>query len=83
MGRHLGQVVDSYNQTVGTLERRVLVSARKFKTLDPSNLDIDELAAIDHTPRHLQSLELVGEEELLPSLPSDSLLDRQSEGEAA
>ncbi|MCE3231539.1 MAG: polymerase [Alphaproteobacteria bacterium] len=64
MGRHLGQVVDSYNQTVGTLERRVLVSARKFKTLDPSNEDIDELAAIDHTPRHLQSLELVGEEEL-------------------
>jgi DNA recombination protein RmuC len=83
MGRHLGQVVDSYNQTVGTLERRVLVSARKFKTLDPSNEDIDELAAIDHTPRHLQSLELVGEEELLPSLPLRTSMDVQSEGEAA
>jgi DNA recombination protein RmuC len=83
MGRHLGQVVDSYNQTVGTLERRVLVSARKFKTLDPSNEDIDELAAIDHTPRHLQSLELVGEEELLPSLPLGTSMDVQSEGEAA
>jgi DNA recombination protein RmuC len=68
MGRHLGQVVDSYNQTVGTLERRVLVSARKFKVLDTSNEEIDELAAIDHTPRNLQSLELVGEEGLLPPI---------------
>lgn len=66
MGRHLGQVVDSYNQTVGTLERRVLVSARKFKVLDTSNEEIEELAAIDHTPRHLQSLELVDDGELLP-----------------
>lgn len=66
LGRHLGQVVDSYNQTVGTLERRVLVSARKFKVLDTSNEEIEELTAIDHTPRNLQSLELVGEEEFLP-----------------
>lgn len=66
MGRHLGQVVDSYNQTVGTLERRVLVSARKFKALDTSHEEIEELAAIDHTPRHLQSLELMEEGELPP-----------------
>lgn len=73
MGRHLGQVVDSYNQTVGTLERRVLVSARKFKTLDNSNEDIEEIVAIDHIPRNLQSLELVAEKELLPTLPSENL----------
>lgn len=63
MGRHLGQVVDSYNHTVGTLERRVLVSARKFKALDASNEEIDELSVIDHTPRPLQSLELAEEGE--------------------
>jgi DNA recombination protein RmuC len=68
MGRHLGQAVDSYNQTVGTLERRVLVSARKFKALDTSNDQIDELLPIDHTPRNLQSLELVEEEGPLPAL---------------
>jgi len=73
MGRHLGQVVDSYNQTVGTLERRVLVSARKFKVLDTSNEEIDELVAIDHTPRNLQSLELVSEDGLLPSVKSDEV----------
>lgn len=64
LGRHLGQVVDSYNQTVGTLERRVLVSARKFKALDTSNEEIDALAPIDHAPRLVQSLELVNEEAL-------------------
>lgn len=80
MGRHLGQVVDSYNQTVGTLERRVLVSARKFKALDTSHEEIDELVAIDHTPRNLQSLELVGEEGLLACVP---LVDIPSEEKAA
>jgi DNA recombination protein RmuC len=79
MGRHLGQVVDSYNQTVGTLERRVLVSARKFKVLDNANEDIEELVALDHTTRNLQSLELVGEEGNLP-LPST---EKSSEEEAA
>jgi len=63
MGRHLGQAVDSYNQTVGTLERRVLASARKFKVLDASTDDMEEIAAIDHTPRALQSLELAAEGE--------------------
>lgn len=62
VGRHLGQAVDSYNQTVGTLERRVLSSARKFKALDATNEDMGELNALDHTPRRLQSLEMVGEE---------------------
>lgn len=84
MGRHLGQVVDSYNQTVGTLERRVLVSARKFKVLDTSNEEIDELSAIDHIPRNLQSLELVGDEGLLPPLPLESeKLDPPTEEDAA
>jgi DNA recombination protein RmuC len=78
MGRHLGQVVDSYNQTVGTLERRVLVSARKFKVLDTSNEEIDELTAIDHTPRNLQSLELVGEEGLLAPLTPDVLTEEEA-----
>jgi len=67
MGRHLGQAVDSYNQTVGTLERRVLVSARKFQALDLSDGEIEELAAIDHAPRRLQSLELENEEDPAPS----------------
>jgi len=76
MGRHLGKVVDSYNQTVGTLERRVLVSARKFKVLDTANEEIEELSPVDYAPRQLQSLELVGENGASPSLDSELFKDK-------
>ena len=79
LGRHLGQAVDSYNQSVGKLERRVLVSARKFKALDASNEEIEELSPIPCVPRNLQSLELVGEEGVLSTLLAVPAL----EGEAA
>lgn len=71
MGRHLGQVVDSYNQTVGTLERRVLVTARKFKELDPSHAELDELSPLDQTPRRVQSAELLPSELSSMDKPED------------
>lgn len=61
LGRHLTQSVDCYNQTLGTLERRVLVSARKFKDLDSANsATLEELTPVDALPRSIQSLELNG-----------------------
>lgn len=67
LGRHLSQSVDCYNQTLGTLERRVLVSARKFKDLDSANSTaLEELAPVDAVPRSVQSLELNPSEILLP-----------------
>jgi len=61
LGRNIGQVVESYNQTVGTLERRVLVSARKFKELDVSCEEISPVVSLSHIPRELQTLEMTGE----------------------
>jgi DNA recombination protein RmuC len=66
LGRHLGQAVDSYNQTVGTLERRVLVTARKFKAIDSSQDDIEEVCLVEPTPRALQAIEMTTEEEDIP-----------------
>jgi DNA recombination protein RmuC len=50
----LERAVDSYNRAVGTMETRVLVTARHFKELGASTgKDIDSLEALDKTPRFL------------------------------
>lgn len=68
VGRHLGHAVDSYNQSVGTLERRVLVTARKFKELDHSVPEMEELNPIEQLPRHLQALEMIPNEESIAKI---------------
>ena len=60
LGRNLGGAVQSYNQAMGTLEHRVLVSARKFKDLGSVSeaAEIVPLDPLDHVPRELQAPEL-------------------------
>lgn len=62
VGRSLSSAVESYNKAVGTLESRVMVSARKFKTLGvKKNEDLKTLEAIDRIPRQIQAEEMAGE----------------------
>jgi DNA recombination protein RmuC len=60
LGRNLGGAVQSYNQAMGSLEHRVLVSARKFKELGSVShaAEIADLDHLDHTPRELQAPEM-------------------------
>ena len=58
LARGLTRTVDAYNSSVGTLESRVLVTARKFKELGVAASEpIPELSQVDHTPRSLQAPE--------------------------
>jgi DNA recombination protein RmuC len=57
LGRKLGGAVESYNDMVASVERRVLPIARKFPELDRSlNVaSIPELPQLEKTPRELQA----------------------------
>jgi DNA recombination protein RmuC len=60
--RAIERTVDSYNRFAGSLETRVLVSARKFPGIDATKLDaVNEPATIDKSPRRLTAPELLDE----------------------
>jgi len=65
MGKAIGSAVDSYNNGVGSLERRVLVSARKLSEYGAGidKLEIDPIEFLEKVPKKIQAPEMVLEEE--------------------
>lgn len=61
MGDSLRRSVESYNAMVGTLETRVLVSARRFTELGIAHEELAELRPTDAGPRVLTAPELLDE----------------------
>ena len=63
VGKGLDRAMDAYNKATGTLESRVLVSARKFRDLEaaPAGEEITAPEPLDHAPRVLQAPELTGQ----------------------
>ena len=59
VGRGLRQAVEAYNRATGTLESRVLVSARRFTELKaaPEGKEICHLDPLEVVPRDLQRLQ--------------------------
>jgi DNA recombination protein RmuC len=61
LGQQLDRAVSTYNQTVGSLERRVLPAARRFSDLGADGgRDIASLNPVDKSTQSLQALELTG-----------------------
>jgi DNA recombination protein RmuC len=59
IGNGLQSALKAYNEAVGSLEMRILVTARKFKELgSASDREIAIVSTVDGTPRTLQAPEL-------------------------
>src|SRR3954452_2799980 len=54
LGDAIEKTVCTYNDTVGSMERNVLIQARKFKDLRPANAEVlEEIGEVEHVPRQL------------------------------
>jgi DNA recombination protein RmuC len=62
LGRALTTAVSTYNQTVGSLEGRVLVSARRLNELGVVDAELATPAPVEQTTRALSAPEFAGTE---------------------
>ncbi len=79
LGTSLGSAVTAYNRAVGSMESRVMVSARKLAELGVSGDVLDEVPQLEVAPRQLQAPEFdpVAREDLpaldeSPAAPTDA-----------
>ncbi len=59
VGRGLASSVKAYNEAVGSMETRVMASARKFRDLKVTNEVLDDVKAVEETVRQIAAPELV------------------------
>ena len=61
LGKNLRQAVDAYNRTIGTIESRVLVTARRFRDMGVSTPDeLEEVKTVEVAVRDARAPELTG-----------------------
>lgn len=61
LGNNLRQAVESYNRTIGTIEGRVLVTARRFRDMGVSTpAELEEVRTVQVAVRDIRAPELTG-----------------------
>jgi DNA recombination protein RmuC len=84
LGRSLTAAVGSYNRAVGSLETRVLVSARKFNELEVGDADLSAPEVVSEAARPLTAAELLDAVALeRAELPALTTVDGASDSEDA
>ena len=61
LGKALGNAVSAYNKTIGSLESKVLVTARKLNQLGVVEAELSPPAAVEDTIRALSAADLITE----------------------
>ena len=72
LGRTLTKAVSAYNQTVGSLESRVLVTARRLNDLGVVDGDLEPLVPVEETARALSAPELAAGDPAEIAMSSES-----------
>ncbi|MFV0406351.1 MAG: DNA recombination protein RmuC [Propioniciclava sp.] len=68
VGRALASTVKAYNETVGSLEGRVLVQARRFRDLQVSDKDLAPLTPVHEQARPITTPELIDSATQAPAI---------------
>jgi DNA recombination protein RmuC len=81
LGRSLDSAVASYNQTVSSLESRVLVTARRLTELKVADGELPAPGQVERAPRTVSAPELVASaEDALVALPGVQRADPAGAG---
>lgn len=67
LGRALGSAVKAYNASVGSLETRVMVTARRFRDLNVTQAQLSGLSPVDEPLRQIAAPELVEDAVAVPT----------------
>jgi DNA recombination protein RmuC len=74
LGRSLGRAVEDYNKTVGSLESKVLVQARRMAELQVTDADLPAPLPLEAAPRPLGAAELLDSVDSVDSVDDDRRL---------